>query len=185
MVKEIHSNTEDKMKSAIDSLRHEFSTIRTGRASLALVDDVRVDYYGTPTPLSQVATLSVPDARTISIAPWESKLIGPIEKAIQKSDLGITPMNDGKAIRLTIPPLTEDRRKDLAKKAKKMAEESKVAIRNIRRDANETLKKAEKDKKITEDDLKKGEHDIQKLTDDFVKKVDEALLHKEKEIMEV
>ncbi len=157
------------MKSAIDSLKHEFSTIRTGRASLSLVDDIKVDYYGTPSPLTQVATLSLPDGRTIVIAPWESKMLAVIDKAIQKSDLGINPVNDGKIIRLVVPPLTEERRKELAKKAKKMAEDSKVIIRNVRRDANESLKKAEKDKKITEDDLTKSEQEVQKMTDDFIR----------------
>jgi ribosome recycling factor len=185
MIPEARKKAEDKMKAAIEALRHEFSTIRTGRASLSLLDDVRVDYYGTPSPVSQVATLSLPDARTITIQPWEAKMVGPIEKAIQKSDLGINPVNDGRVIRLVIPSLTEERRKELAKKAKKMSEESKVAVRNVRREVNETLKKAEKDKKITEDDLTKGEQEIQKLTDDFIHKVDEALSHKEKEIMEV
>jgi len=185
MIPEVKKKTEDKMKATIESLRHEFSTIRTGRASLALLDDVRVDYYGTPSPLSQIATLSLPDARTITVQPWETKMVGPIEKAIQKSDLGINPMNDGRVIRLVIPQLTEERRKELVKKAKKMSEEAKVAIRNHRRDSNEVLKKAEKEKTITEDDLLKGEHEIQKLTDDFIKKVDDVLAHKEKEIMEV
>jgi ribosome recycling factor len=185
MIPEIKTKAEDNMKSAIDSLKHEFSTIRTGRASLSLVDDIKVDYYGTPSPLTQVATLSLPDGRTIVIAPWESKMLAVIDKAIQKSDLGINPVNDGKIIRLVVPPLTEERRKELAKKAKKMAEDSKVIIRNVRRDANESLKKAEKDKKITEDDLTKSEQEVQKMTDDFIKRVDEALAHKEKEIMEV
>jgi len=185
MIPEAKRKTEEKMKSAIEALRHEFSTIRTGRASLALLDDVRVDYYGTPSTLSQVATLALPDARTITVAPWESKMVGPIEKAIQKSDLGVNPVNDGRVIRLVMPQLTEDRRKDLVKKAKKMAEESKVAIRNLRRESNEALKKAEKEKEITEDELLKGEQEVQKLTDDFIKKVDDALAHKDKEIMEV
>ena len=185
MTPEIKKKAEEKMKGAVEALKHEFSTIRTGRASLSLIDDVRVDYYGTPSSLSQVATLSLPDARTIAIQPWETKMVGPIEKAIQKADLGINPVNDGRIIRLVIPQLTEDRRKELVKKAKKMSEESKVAIRNLRRDSNDVLKKAEKDKTITEDELTKGEHEIQKLTDDFIKKVDESLAHKEKEIMEV
>ncbi|MHB8174340.1 MAG: ribosome recycling factor [Nitrospirota bacterium] len=173
------------MKSAMDSVKHEFSTIRTGRASLSLLDDVKVDYYGTPSPISQVATLSLPDARTIVIAPWESKMLSVIDKAIQKSDVGINPVNDGKILRLIVPPLTEERRKELVKKARKMAEDSKVIIRNIRRDSNEALKKAEKEKKITEDDLTRSEQEVQKMTDDFIKRLDEALAHKEKEIMEV
>lgn len=185
MIPEIKKKTEDRMKGALEALKHEFSTIRTGRASLSLLDDVMVDYYGTPSPLNQVATLALPDARTITIQPWETKMLGVIEKSLQKSDLGVNPVNDGKIIRLVMPQLTEERRKELAKRAKKMAEDSKVAIRNVRRDSNEALKKAEKDKSITEDDLKKSEQDIQKVTDDYIKRVDEALAHKEKEIMEV
>ena len=185
MTPELKKKTEERMKGALESLKHEFSTVRTGRASLSLLDDIKVDYYGTPSTLSQVATLSLPDGRTIAIAPWESKMIGPIEKAIQKSDIGINPVNDGKLIRLVIPQLTEERRKELVKRAKKMAEDSKVAVRNIRRDTNEALKKAEKDKTITEDDLKKGEEEAQKMTDDIIKRIDEAFSHKEKEIMEV
>jgi ribosome recycling factor len=185
MIEEVRKGTNAKMQASIEALKHEFSTIRTGMASLSLLDDIKVDYYGTPSPVNQVATLSLPDGRTISISPWESKMIGPIEKAIQKSDLGINPINDGKTIRLNIPPLTEERRKELVKKAKKMAEDTKVGIRNIRRDSNDHMRKAQKDKQITEDDLKKGEQEIQKLTDEFVKKVEEVLAHKEKEIMEV
>ncbi|MBI5695825.1 MAG: ribosome recycling factor [Nitrospirae bacterium] len=185
MIPEVKHKTEDRMNAVMTSLKHEFSTIRTGRASLSLVDDVMVDYYGTPSPLNQVATLSLPDGRTIAIAPWESKMIGPIEKALQKSDLGINPINDGKLIRLIMQPLTEERRKELVKKAKKMSEDAKVAIRNARRDSNELLKKAEKDKAITEDELTKGEQEVQKMTDEFIKRVDDALVHKEKEIMEV
>jgi ribosome recycling factor len=185
MIPEVKKKTEERMKAIIEALKHEFSTIRTGRASLALLDDVRVDYYGTPSPVNQVATLALPDARTILVQPWETKMLGPIEKAIQKSDLGINPVNDGKSIRLVIPPLTEERRKELVKKAKKMAEESKVSVRNVRRESNEALKKAEKDKKITEDELVKGEQEVQKATDDFIKRIDDALVHKEQEIMEV
>lgn len=185
MIPEIKKKTEDRMKGALEALKHEFSTIRTGRASMSLVDDVRVDYYGTPSSLSQVATLSIPDSRTIAIQPWEAKMLGPIEKAILKSDIGVTPNNDGKIIRLSIQPLTEDRRKELVKKCKKMAEDAKVAVRNVRRDGNEALKKAEKDKAITEDELKRSEEETQKMTDDFIKRIDDALIHKEKEIMEV
>ena len=185
MIPEVKKKTEEKMKTAIDALKHEFNTIRTGRASLALLDDVRLDYYGTPSPVNQVATLALPDARTILIQPWEAKMLGVIEKALQKSDLGVNPVNDGKVIRLVIPQLTEERRKELVKKTKKMAEDAKVAIRNVRRESNDTLKKAEKDKSITEDELLKSEQEIQKITDDFIKRVDEAFLHKEKEIMEV
>lgn len=185
MIPEVKKKNDEKMKAAIEALKHEFNTVRTGRASLALLDDVRVDYYGTPSTLNQVATLSLPDARTIIIQPWETKMLGVIEKSIQKSDIGVNPVNDGKVIRLVIPQLTEERRKELVKKTKKMAEDAKVAIRNIRRESNEALKKAEKDKTITEDELLKGEQEIQKTTDDFIKRVDDAFLHKEKEIMEV
>ncbi len=185
MIPEVKKKTEEKMKSVIEALKHEFSTIRTGRASLSLLDDVRVDYYGTPSPVNQVATLSLPDARTINIQPWEPKTLGAIEKAVQKSDLGINPINDGKMIRLVMPQLTEERRRELVKKAKKMAEDAKVSARNIRRESNESLKKAEKEKNITEDELLKGEQDVQRVTDEFIKRIDEALAHKEKEIMEV
>ena len=174
MIPEIKKKTEDRMKGSLEALKHEFSTVRTGRASMSLVDDVMVDYYGTPTPLNQVATLSVPDSRTITIQPWETKMLGPIEKAILKSDIGVTPTNDGKIIRLVIPPLTEDRRKELVKKCKKMAEDAKVAVRNIRRDANDALKKVEKDKAITEDELKKSEEETQKMTDEFIKRIDDG-----------
>lgn len=185
MIPELKKKTDERMKAVMEAMKHEFSTIRTGRASLSLLDDVRVDYYGTPSTINQVATLSLPDARTIAIQPWEQKMLGPIEKAVQKSDLGINPVNDGKLIRLVIPSLTEERRRELVKKAKKMAEESKVGVRNIRRESNEHLKKAEKDKKITEDELLKSEQEVQKMTDEFIKRIDEALAHKEKEIMEV
>jgi len=185
MIEGVKKDTKNRMEGAIDSLKHEFGTIRTGRASLSIVDDVTVDYYGTPTPLNQVATLSLPDGRTIAIQPWEAKMVGVIEKAIQKSDIGINPMNDGKMIRLNIPPLTEERRKELVKKAKAMGEDAKVAIRNIRRESNDSLRKAQKDKDITEDELKKGEQEVQKITDEFVTRVDEVFKHKEEEIMEV
>jgi len=185
MIEDVKKETRSKMEGAIDALKHEFGTIRTGRASLSIVDDVKVDYYGTPTPLNQVATLSLPDGRTIAIQPWEGKMVGPIEKAIQKSDIGINPMNDGKIIRLNIPPLTEERRKELVKKAKAMGEDAKVSVRNIRRESNDLLRKAQKDKDITEDELKKGEQDVQKITDEFVTRVDEVFKHKEEEILEV
>lgn len=173
------------MNGAIEALKKEFAAVRTGRASLALVDGISVDYYGTPTPLQQVASLSVPESRQIAIQPWEKSLIPLIEKAIMKSDLGLTPANDGKVIRINIPILTEERRKQLSKVVRKRAEESKVAIRNIRRDSNDELKKLEKDKHVSEDVVKKEQEEIQKITDTFIKKVDEVLEHKEKEIMEV
>ena len=173
------------MQASIEALKKKFASIRTGRASLALLDGLTVDYYGTPTPIQQVASLSLPDSRQISIQPWEQKIIPEIEKAIMKSDLGLTPMNDGKLIRINIPVLTEERRKQLVKVVKKEAEDAKVAVRNIRRDVNEDLKKLEKEKHISEDEIKKEHDEVQKITDSFVKKVDELLEHKEKEIMEV
>lgn len=185
MEKQLKAKTTDRMQHTIDVLKKEFASVRTGRASLALLDGIKVDYYGTPTPLQQLATLSTPDSRQILIQPWEQKIIPDIEKAIMKSDLGLTPANDGKSIRLIIPQLTEERRKDLVKVVKKKAEEARVAIRNIRRDANEELKKLEKEKHLSEDDAKRAHDEIQKLTDSFIKKVDELLAHKEKEIMEV
>ena len=177
--------TEEKMKKALVSLDKEFSRLRTGRASTALLDGVRVDYYGTLTPIDQIASVSTPDSRTITIQPWDRKAFADVEKAILKSDLGLTPVNDGKIIRIGIPPLTEERRKDLAKVAKKYTEEAKVAVRNVRRDANEALKKLKNDKKISEDDQHKGQEEIQKLTDAYVAKSDAALAKKEKEIMEI
>ena len=173
------------MEGAIDALKKEFGSVRTGRASLSLLDGIMVDYYGTLTPLQQLASLSVPESRQIAIQPWEQRIIPEIEKAIMKSDLGLTPSNDGKFIRIGIPPLTEERRKQLVKVVKKRAEEAKVAIRNIRRDTNEELKKLEKEKHLSEDDAKKSHDEIQKLTDFYITKIDEVLKHKENEIMEV
>ena len=175
----------NRMQKSIDSLEKDFAKLRTGRASTALVDSIRVDYYGTPTPLNQVASVSIPDSRTISISPWDRSAFSSIEKAIMKSDLGLTPINDGRAIRINIPPLTEERRKDLVKMAKKYTEEAKVAIRNVRRDVNEALKKLQSSKEISEDDLRKAQEEVQKITDNFVKKSDHVLAEKEKEIMEI
>jgi ribosome recycling factor len=185
MEKELRKRTTERMEGAIDALKKEFGSVRTGRASLALLDGITVDYYGTPTPLHQIAGLSVPESRQIAIQPWEQRVIPEIEKAIMKSDLGLTPSNDGKAIRINIPPLTEERRKQLVKVVRKRAEEAKIAIRNIRRDSNEELKKLEKEQHLSEDDAKKIHMDIQKLTDSYITKVDEVLKHKENEIMEV
>jgi len=173
------------MQGAVDALKKEFTGIRTGRASMGLLDGIIIDYYGTPTPVQQLASLSIPESRQIAIQPWEHKLIPEIEKAIMKSDLGLTPMNDGKTIRINIPILTEERRKQLVKIVRKRSEESKIAVRNIRRDSNEELKKLEKDEHISEDDVKKEHDEIQRITDSFIKKIDESLEHKEKEIMEV
>lgn len=185
MEKELRKKTVEKMDGAVEALKKDFGTIRTGRASLALIDGITVDYYGTPTPLQQLASMSIPEARQIAIQPWEQKIIPDIEKAIMKSDLGLTPANDGRVIRINIPPLTEERRKQLVKVVKKRAEDAKVAVRNIRRDSNEELKHLEKEKHISEDDVKRSHDDIQKLTDSYIAKVDEILRHKEQEIMEV
>ena len=185
MEKELKRKAIEKMDSAVEALKKEFSAIRTGRASLALLDGIKVDYYGTPTPLQQLASLSIPESRQIAIQPWEQKIISEIEKAIMKSDLGLTPSNDGKVIRINIPALTEERRKQLVKVAKKNAEDSKIAVRNIRRDTNEEIKKLEKEKHLSEDNTKKSLDEIQKLTDAYIRKIDEILMHKEKEIMEV
>ena len=185
MEKEIKSSTDERMKQAVESLRKDFATIRTGRASVGLLDNVIVDAYGQSQKLNQTATLTTPDPKTIMIQPWDPKLMGDIEKAIMKADLGLNPVNDGKVVRINIPALTEERRKEFVKLAKKRTEEGKVGIRNTRRDANEKLKKIEKDKDISEDDLKKSLDEIQKMTDSYIKKLDETLEHKESEIMEV
>ncbi|NLI30086.1 MAG: ribosome recycling factor [Nitrospiraceae bacterium] len=185
MQNEIKKEANERMNKSIESLKKDFGAIRTGRASLSLLDGIKIDYYGTPTQLAQVATLGIPEPRQITIQPWEQKLIPEIEKAILKSDLGLTPGNDGKTIRLNIPTLTEERRKQLVKVVKKHAEEAKVAIRNIRRDINDKIKKSEKEEHLSEDDVKRLQEEIQKLTDQHVAKVDEVLHHKEKEIMEV
>lgn len=185
MLNDAYKDIKNKMDGAITALKREFGTLRAGRASLAVLDTITVDYYGVPTPLSQVASLAVPESRLIVIQPWESKILPDIEKAIMKSDLGLMPTNDGKLIRLAFPPLTEERRKELVKVAKRVAEEAKVAIRNIRRDGNDFIKELEKEKEISEDDLKKGQEEVQKITDSYIAKVDDILTHKEKEIMEV
>ena len=185
MEQELKRKTNDRMNRTIEVLKRDFAAIRTGRASLALLDGITVSYYDTPTPLQQLASLSIPESRQIAIQPWDPKIIGDIEKSILKSDLGLTPMNDGKIIRINIPSLTEERRKQLVKTVRKKAEEAKVAIRNIRRDTNEELKKSEKEKHLSEDIVKKLFEEIQKITDSFIAKVDDVLASKEKEIMEV
>lgn len=174
-----------RMSGAISALDKEFGKLRTGRATTALVDSIVVDYYGTPTPISQLSSVSVPDSKTITIQPWDKGAFGAVEKAIQTSDLGLNPVNDGKIIRISIPPLTEERRKELVKVAKKYTEDAKIAIRNVRRDMNDALKKMEKDKDISEDDLRRGEGEVQKMTDEHVKKADEVVAAKEKEILEI
>jgi ribosome recycling factor len=181
----ILNDAKSRMTKAIEALSHELGGLRTGRASISILDGIRVDYYGTPTPLSQVATLSAPEPRSITIQPWDVSQIHAIEKAIMSSDLGLNPSNDGKVIRISIPQLTEERRKELVKIARKYGEECKIAIRNIRRDANEDYKKLEKDKTISQDELKKHQQDVQDLTDKQTARVDEMLSRKEAEIMEV
>ena len=176
---------EEKMKKSIANMRDEYVTIRAGRANPHVLDKIEVDYYGTPTPIQGVANVSVPEARMLVIAPWEAKMITPIEKAIQTSDLGLNPSNDGKVIRLVFPELNEERRKDLTKQASRAAEEAKVAVRSIRRDAMEQIKKMKKNSEITEDDQRDAEEDLQKITDKAIKDVDGIYAAKEKEIMEV
>ena len=178
-------DTSARMERSIESFRKELGKVRTGRASFSLLDGVKVDYYGTPTPLQQVGTLSVPESRMITVTPWDTKMIGPIEKAVQGSGLGLNPASDGKMVRIPIPPLTEERRKELAKMVRKMAEDARVAVRNVRREAIEKLKDREKKKEISEDLVKRGQERIQKETDAHVKKVDEILKSKEQEILEV
>ncbi|MFP4427749.1 MAG: ribosome recycling factor [Desulfovermiculus sp.] len=182
---EVFQDCKQRMQKALDTLKKDFSRLRTGRASTTLVEDVMVDYYNTPTPLNQLASISIPDSRTITIQPWDRNSFSDVEKAIMKSDLGLNPINDGKVIRISIPPLTEERRKELVKVAKKNTEDAKIAIRNVRREGNETLKKMKNDKDITEDDQHKGQEKIQELTDSFTAKADELLAEKEKEIMEI
>jgi ribosome recycling factor len=184
-VKEVEANIRTRMEKALSDLQHEMATIRTGRASLSILDNLRVDYYGTPTPLNQIANLHVPEPALITIQPWDVSQIGLIEKVIRTSDLGLNPANDGKIIRLPIPPLTEERRKELVKKLHGVAEHHRVAVRNIRRDGNDAVKKLFKDKKITEDDDKKAHDEIQKLTDTYMDKIDTASKTKEKDILEI
>lgn len=185
MIKDIYTSHEEKMKKAIDALRREFVTLRAGRATPALLDKITVDYYGTPTPISQVANISVPEPRMITIQAWEKTMIAQIEKAILKSDLGLTPNSDGVVIRLNIPQLTQQRRTELVKVVHKKAEETRIVIRNLRRDANDNVKKLEKEKSVSEDEAKKAQEDMQKLTDKYIKEVDQVMSGKEKEILEV
>lgn len=184
-VSDVIHRSEECMRHAEESLQHDLATIRTGRASPALLDRIRIDYYGTPTPLTQVATVSTPEARLIVLQPWDRSMLGPIEKAILKSDLGITPTNDGKLIRLAIPPLTEERRRDLVKVIHKRLEEGRVAVRNCRRGALDELKKLERDKKISEDESRRGQERLQKHTDGVIVEIDRIGQRKEQEVMEV
>ncbi len=184
-VKEVEANQKTRMEKAVSDLQHEMASIRTGRASLGILDHIRVDYYGSPTPLNQVANLHVPEPSLITLQPWDVSQIGPIERAIRVSDLGLNPSNDGKVIRLPIPPLTEERRKELVKRLHGIAEHHRVSVRNIRREGNEAVKKLLKDKKLAEDDEKKALDGIQKTTDAHMLKIDQAAKTKEKEIMEI
>lgn len=184
MKDEILSELRQNMNNTLDALKKQFMKIRTGRASTALLDGIKVNCYDTQMPLDQVASLSVPESRLMTIKPWDQSIIGEIEKSILKSELGLTPMNDGKIIRISIPPLTEERRKELAKLAKKMAEEGKISIRNHRREANELFKELKNEKEISEDEMYKSQDEVQKITDEFIKKTDEITAEKEKEIIE-
>ncbi|MBN1696268.1 MAG: ribosome recycling factor [Spirochaetales bacterium] len=184
-MEKVKHTAEDKMKKAVHALGEEFNNIRTGRASAALFEKIKVDYYEQKVPLNQVATISVPEARLVVIQPWDRSVLSEIEKAILKSELSVNPNNDGKVIRINIPPLTEERRKELVKLAKNIAEQSRVSIRNIRRDANEDLKKMQKSSEISEDSSKRGLDEIQKLTDKYIKDINDLLEKKEKEILEV
>jgi ribosome recycling factor len=185
MLNDVYADARDRMQKALDTLEREYKRLRTGRASVSLVDSIRVEYYGNVTALNQLATLTIPEPRTVMIQPWDTSIISEVEKAILKSELGLTPNNDGKVIRISIPTLTQERRKDLVKVIKKMAEEAKVAMRNIRRDANEMLKDLKKEKEISEDEQFKAQDEAQKITDDFIKKVDSVYAAKEKEILEI
>ncbi len=184
-MQEIFNVTKEKMEKTLNNLHSEYASIRAGRASAAVLDRISVDYYGTPTPINQLATVSVAEARILTIQPWDKSVLSAIEKAIQTSDIGINPANDGSLLRLVFPPLTEDRRKEIVKDIKKKAEEAKVAVRSIRRDAIDKLKKKQKASEITEDDLSNGEEKTQKTTDDYIKKIDDMAKDKEKEVMEI
>lgn len=183
MLDGVKNKSKDTMEKALLALNTELKKVRTGRAQVSMLDSIRVNYYGTPTPLNQVAALSTPDARSFLISPWDGSVLKEIESALVKSDLGMSPQNDGKVIRLKVPELTEERRKDLVKHVKKIVEDARVAIRMARRDGNEEIKKLSKDKKITEDEQKRGETEIQKLTDSYIEKVDKISVDKEKELM--
>jgi ribosome recycling factor len=182
---DLYKQAQEKMQKAVEAVDHEFSSLRTGRASVALVDTIHVDVYGSKMPLKQLATISTPDARSLVIQPFDKNTAGPIEKALMAANLGMTPTNDGKMIRMSVPPLTEERRKELVKLAKKMAEEGRVSIRNIRRHANDEIKKTEKHHEITEDDRTRATKQVQDITDKFVKEIDDLVAKKEKDVMEI
>ena len=185
MLDQVKATAKTKMKKVVNSLTEDLKKVRTGKAQVSMLDNVRVNYYGQQAPLNQVASVSTPDAKTFLIAPWESSILKEIEQSLVKSDIGMAPINDGKVIRLKVPDLTEERRKDLAKQVKKITEDARVAARLVRRDANEEVKKAFKDKVISEDESKKGEADVQKITDDFIKKIDQIADEKEKSILTI
>jgi ribosome recycling factor len=185
MLKQVISDTEGRMKKSVAALKQSYSTVRSGKASVQMLDGIKVEYYGTMTPLQQVGSISSPEAQLLIVQPWDKNAVGDVVKALQKSDLGLNPQIDGQIIRIPIPPLTEERRKELVKVIKKMAEESKVAIRNIRRDANESIKKLEKDKSISEDQKADGEDEVQELTNKYIKEIEDITTAKEKEVMEV
>lgn len=182
---QVIKDAKQRMDKTIEAFRNEIAKIRTGKATTALLDGIKVDYYGTMTPLNQVGNISVLDVHTLSITPWDKSMVSVIEKAILASELGLNPVSDGTNIKIPIPPLTEERRKELVKLVKKFGEDAKIALRNVRRDANDHLKKMEKNKELTEDELKEAEKEVQKITDDHIAKIDELIKHKEKEIMEV
>ncbi|MCX8012344.1 MAG: ribosome recycling factor [Desulfobacterota bacterium] len=185
MIKELEKEMRAQMEKALENTKQEFSRIRTGRASISLLDGIKVNYYGSVVPLNQVATLAVPDSRLITVQPWDTKIIGEIEKAILRSDLGLTPTNDGKIIRIPIPPLTEERRKELVKVIGKVAEKSKIALRNIRREVNEKLKELKKNKEISEDEYFSSHDQVQKITDEYIERSERLFLEKEKELMSI
>jgi ribosome recycling factor len=185
MKEKIFNDLKTNVSGILQALEKALSRIRTGRATASLLDGIKIEYYGAPTPLNQVASVSVPESRQIVISPWDTTVIGAIEKAIQKSDLGLMPSNDGKVVRISVPPLTEERRKELVKLVRKMSEEAKVKIRNARREANEEFKRLKKDNKVSEDEMFKNQDEVQKSTDKYIEKVDEILAAKEKEIMEI
>ena len=185
MLKAIYDQTQTSMNKTLESLKRDFATLRSGKVSISILDQIRVDYYGTPTPLNQVGSVIATDATTIGITPWEKPLIKEIEKAIQEANIGVNPNSDSETIKLFFSPMTQDQRKEVAKNAKAMGEKAKVGIRNVRQESNNAIKKLEKDKEITEDISKKGQDEIQKYTDEFVKKIDEMVKHKEEEVMRI
>ena len=184
MLEDIYEEMQQNMGKSVKALKNEFKKVRTGRATVSILDGIRADYYGTPTPLNQMATLAVPESRLITIQPWDVSVVKDIEKAILKSDLGLTPSSDGKIVRISIPPLTEERRKELVKVVNKMCEDFKIAVRNIRRDANEMVKDLKKEGDISEDDAFKAQDQVQKITDEYIQRIDEVTQQKEKEILE-